>query len=168
MNLKKYLIRVGSRINGAGDVLKTGCAMTNDEQKKVIKLCLMGSILVMLLISGMACILYEKLVWTGILFVTVGVANIFFLGLPFTIFLIIAGLTIISFGYEERVLGLTLGALGLVIVWANVILMYKSIASGGLERLEILAKSNRFAFIDYLRKNDITCILWNKLKRKIK
>jgi len=146
-----------------GDFENNVRVMTNDERKKV----LMGLIIMIMIVSSMVCVLLSKLVLAGVLFVAVGVLNAFFMGLPFTILLIIVGLMIISFGYEKRVFGLTLVVLVFLIATANVILMHKSILSGALERFGILAKSNRFAFFDYLRENDITCILWNKLKRRL-
>jgi hypothetical protein len=139
--------------------------MTNDERKKAMKFLLTESICVLFLISGMACLLYEKFVWTGILFIIAGAVNIFFI--PHTNVFIVAGLVLVSLGYEKRELVMIFGAVGLTIVTANAILMHKSIASGGVERLGILAKSNRFAFFGYLRENEITCILLNKLKRRL-
>lgn len=147
-----------------GDFENNVRVMTNDERKKV----LMGLIFMIMIVSSMVCVLLNKIVLAGVLFVAIGVLNAFFMGLPFTILLIIVGLMIISFAYEKRVFGLTLLVLVFLIATANAILMHKSTASGALERLGILAKSNRFAFFDYLRENDITCILWNKLKRRLK
>ena len=151
-----------------GDFENNVRVMTNDERKKVRKKVLMGLIIMIMIVSSMVCVLLNKIVLAGVLFVAVGVLNAFFMGLPFTIFLIIVGLMIISFGYEKRVFGLTLLVLVFLIATANVILMHKSILSGALERFGILAKSNRFAFFDYLRENEITCILLNKLKRRLK
>jgi hypothetical protein len=161
--LRKSKIQAELKGNGEEDTLKVECAMTNDERKKAMKFLLTESICVLFLISGMACLLYEKFVWTGILFIIAGAVNIFFI--PHTNVFIVAGLVLVSLGYEKRELVKIFGAVGLTIVIANTILMHKSIASGGVERLGILAKSNRFAFFNYLRENEITCILWNKLKK---
>ena len=141
--------------------------MTSYERKKMIIMSWVGTIINLLFVTSIVEAWCGELVQAGVLFIAVGVLNAFFMGLPFTILLIIVGLMIISFAYEKRVFGLTLLVLVFLIATANAILMHKSTASGALERFGILAKSNRFAFFDYLRENEITCILLNKLKRRL-
>jgi hypothetical protein len=165
--LRKNRIRDGARINGAGDVLKTVRPLTNDERKKFKRFFLSGSIMIILLISAMVCISYDKFVWAGVLFIAMGIVNTYFLGLSFTITFILIGLMLVSDGYEKSGLATIFVAFALAILIANGILMYKSIAGGALERLEILGKSNRFALFDYLKENDITWILLNKLKHRL-
>jgi len=165
--LTKNQIQPELKTNSAEDISNTASPIPKHQRKKIITFFLAELVLIMLLSSGIViCLLYEKLVWLGIVFIIVGIVNIFFL--PVTNFFILLGLAMVSLGFQEKGLAIIFGAFGLVIITTNVILMHKSILSGRLERLGILAKSNRFAFFDYLRENEITCILLNKLKRSLK
>lgn len=166
--LKQKQISEDSRIGVSENVLKTERPLTIEERKKFTKFLMAGLIILLLVTSAMVCILYDKFIWMGILFIAMGIVNTYFLGLSFTIALILGGLSLISVGYEKRGLAIIFGAFGIAIIIANIILMQISIARGALERLETLSKFDRFAFInDYLRKNDITCILFDKMKHRL-
>ena len=136
--------------------------MTDDERKKFIKFLLMAFMTMMLSVAGFIFLLCNNLLLGGILFIIVGIMTTFFL--PLINGIILIGLAMVFLGYGKKTLAIIFCAIGLAIFLANVILLNKSIASGALERLKIRAKSNRFAFLDYLKENDVTRVVWNKLK----
>lgn len=160
--LKMKMTRSVPAANQAPENLSARRPMTANERKQFIKFLLMVSAAMILLVAGFVFLLCENLLVGGILFIIAGVITTFFL--PLTNGIALIGLMMVFLGYDKKEIGIIFGVIGLAIFLANVILLCKSITGGALEGLKIRGKSNRFAFIDYLKENDVTHVVWNKLK----
>jgi hypothetical protein len=142
--------------------------MTNDETKKMIIRSWLRTTMIMLFVASAVEAGDGKLVWAGVLLIAGSIVNVFYYGLAFTIFWDLCGFGLLLLGYEKRALGLGVLTLAGVILTANIILWIMAIKRDGrrgLFRIKITDRSPIYARVDFYKENEITCILWNKLKK---
>lgn len=99
------------------------------------------------------------LVWSGILFLLVGVLSPFS-GLPYAILFILVGLMVILLVYEKTVLLIIVGLFITVIALCDLVPLIRLIKSG---KHRVMTSEE---FSVWLKENEATYKLWEKLKRK--
>lgn len=142
--------------------------MTNDERKIMIIRPLVGTVINILFVISIVEAWYGELVQAGLLLIALSVVNVFYNGLAFTIFWGACGIGILLLGYEKRAFAIVPLALAIVIMAADIILWIKAIkrcGKRGLLRLKITDRPKIYARVDFYEENEITCILWNELKK---
>jgi hypothetical protein len=141
-----------------------------NEWKKIIIGHLLRLSITVLFVASIVEAWYGELVYAGVLLMALSMVNMFYYGLAHTIFCGLCGLGLLLLGYDSRPFAVVLLSLAGVILAANIILWIKAIKrTGGLGLLRLKMTADRpdifDARIDFYKENEITCIVWNKLKK---
>jgi hypothetical protein len=132
----------------------------------ILKVALKTAPSIILLLYSIYYITQENFKMAGILFIATGIIE-FFWKLPYFMYLILTGLAIVLISYKNSVF-MIIGALilmlvALAIIIFDLILLFRLMAGGKMRTID---KSEKGKFIECLRENEITFILWNKLIKK--
>jgi hypothetical protein len=140
-----------------------------NEWKGIIIRPLVGSSISLLFVASIVEAWRGEFVYAGVLLIALSVVNIFYYGLAHTIFWGLCGLGVLLLGYDKRPFAMGLLSLAGVILATNIILWIKAIKRTGklgLLRFKITpGRSGVYARVDFYKENEITCIVWNKLKK---
>ncbi|MGA2092079.1 MAG: hypothetical protein ABSH16_01545 [Sedimentisphaerales bacterium] len=132
----------------------------------ILKVVLKTAPSMILLLYSIYYITQENFKMAGILFIATGIIE-FFWKFPYFMFLILTGLAIVLVSYKNSVF-MKIGALIIllvvfVIIIFDLILLFRLMASGKMQTID---KSEKGKALEYLRENEITFMLWNKLTQK--
>lgn len=133
--------------------------MSENKEKKVLlkKRHIIGKLPLLLGLVSLYCFLQGRLVWSGIFFIFAGILNPL-AGLPYVILFILIGLMFILLACKKMFLLWIVACVITIIAYFDSVPLIRS-------KYHIANKSE---FLAYLRENEVTYKLWNKLRRKYK
>jgi len=135
--------------------------MPKNNRKKVLwlKRAIQKGTLLVLGLASLYCFFKGKLVLSGFFFLIIGILNPFF-GLPYTILFILISLALILLAYEKIICLIIAGLVISVIALADAVPLIRLMKSGKHREM----RSGEFSV--WLKENEVTYKLWNRLKRK--
>ena len=137
--------------------------MTKNIRKRfLLKKAVLRKVLLVLALVSLYCLLQGKFVWSGTLFLVIGILTPFS-GLPYAALFFLIGLTSILIAYKKIILLLIVALFITSIAILDAIPLIRSVIS---RKPFATDKSDIESFLRILKENEITYKLWNKLKHK--